>query len=300
MASSFVVKRNYDCTEDMGLFGFGSKNQVELAAGDAFGGFRLHELINSGGMADLWLATNQKEEHFALRIMHDRLKRDFKAKNRFVRGCEILSKIHKHDQIIGYYEHGKIAGRLYLLMDYIEGANMREMLHQDDPLLIDQIWNILAEMAAGLEHVHESGFIHLDYKPENLMITRNGQVKLIDFDLSIPRPEKPEKLGKYGGTPSYMAPELLLNKPVDHRVDIFAFGATAYELLTRHRPFVGDTADEVLRKQLDFNLELTSPREYIPELSVGMEKVLLKCLERDPEKRYPYMSVLIRDMQMAA
>ncbi len=264
-----------------------------------FGPFRLHELINRGMMAELWLATNQKEETFALRIMHQRLRFNLLAKRRFLRGCEILSKIHNHDQVIGYHGHGKIDGRPYLLMEYVEGANMRELFNRNDPLLVDNVWHILEDMALALEHVHDSGFMHLDYKPENILLTRNGQLRLVDFDLSLPRPAKPIKLWKYGGTPAYMAPEMLGHKPVDHRADIFAYGVAAYELLTRRRPFIGDTASEVARKQMDYSHELTSPREHNSDLSVPMEKLIMKCLERDPDKRYPFMSFLLRDLKAA-
>jgi eukaryotic-like serine/threonine-protein kinase len=283
----------------MSLFGANKSNASDGSSSNTFGPFRLHELINSGGMADLWLATNQKEETVALRLMHEKLKYNFIAKRRFVRGCEILSKIHNHDQVIGYYEHGKIDGRLYLLMEYVEGANLREMFAQNDPILVEKVWSILMDMAKALEHVHDSGFMHLDYKPENLMITRNGQVRLVDFDLSLPRPEKPEKLWKYAGTPAYMAPEQLLHKAVDHRADIFAFGVVAYELLTWKRPFVGESSEEVIRHQLDPNHPLVSPREHNPQLSIAMEKIILKCLERDLDKRYPFMSILLRDLQVA-
>jgi serine/threonine-protein kinase len=283
----------------MGLFGKGKDESGELEPNLTFGQYRLHELINSGGMADLWLATNQKEETCALRLMHRRLRFDLVAKRRFLRGCEILSQIHHHEQVIGYREHGKLDGRLYLVMEYVEGANMRELLHHNDPILVDKVWDLLMDMAFAIEHIHDSGFVHLDYKPENLLISRNGQLRLIDFDLAIPKPEQPVKLWKYGGTPAYMAPEQLLHQRIDHRADIFAFGVAAFELLTRQRPFPGETAKEILRKQLDRSTDFVAPREHNPDLSVPMERLILKCLERDPEKRYPYMSVLIRDLQAA-
>jgi serine/threonine-protein kinase len=265
----------------------------------AFGPFYLHELINSGGMADIWLATNARNEAFALRRLHDRLRFNFLARRRFIRGCEILSRIHNHEYVIGYFEHGKINGVLYELMEYVESSNLKQLFVRNDPLLAEHLRDILIHMAVALEHVHESGYMHLDFKPENILITRNAKVRLVDFDLAQPRPEKPKKLWKYPGTPAYMAPEQLLRKPIDHRADIFAYGVSAYELLTRKKPFTGETGEEVLKKQLDRTFTITPPRAQNPDISIAMERIILKCLERDPVKRYPFMSVLIRDLQAA-
>src|SRR5437879_5156435 len=195
-----------------------------------FGKYYLRELINSGGMADLWLATDSEGYTYALRRLHADLRFNFTARKRFTRGCEILSKIHNHDCVIGYYEHGKIDGALYLLMEYVEGANLKELYTTHDPVLLDNVGNILIDMATGLEHGHESGFMHLDFKPENILVTRNASVRLADFDLARPKPDKPKKLPENPGTPAYMSPEQLRGDPVDHRADIFAFGVTAYEL----------------------------------------------------------------------
>ena len=264
-----------------------------------FGPYYLQELINSGGMADIWLATNQKGEHFALRRLRDTSFFNFTARKRFVRGCEILSQIHNHDCVIGYVEHGKIAGSLYLLMEYVEASNLKQLFARDDPVLAENIGDILIDMAVGLEHVHDSGFMHLDVKPENVLVSRNARVRLVDFDLAQPKPEKPRKSSDNPGTPAYMAPEQLLRQPFDHRVDIFAYGVSAYEVLTGKKPFVGDTPDEILRKHLDRSLDFIPPRELNPDIPAALEKCILKCLERDPDKRYPYMSVLVRDLRAA-
>src|SRR5438093_2103293 len=138
-------------------------------------------------------------------------------------------------------------------------------------------------MAVGLEHIHDSGFMHLDFKPENVLVSRNGNVRLVDFDLAQPKPEKPKKMSKNPGTPAYMAPEQLLRQPYDHRVDIFAYGVTAYELLTGQKPFPGETAEEILRKQLDRSI--APPRELNPEIPPAVERSVLKCLEREPDNR---------------
>jgi len=262
----------------------------------AFGRFYLQELINTGGMAEIWLATDEERQPFALRLLRKKSRLDFTSRRRFLRGCEILSKIHSHEFVIGYFEHGKIDRTLYLLMEYVEGSNLKQVASNGDPILEEYIGNILIDMAVALEHVHDSGFMHLDFKPENVLVSRNGNVRLVDFDLAQPSPKKPTKMAKNPGTPAYMAPEQLLRQPIDHRVDLFAFGVSAYELLTNCKPFPGDTPDEVLRMQLD-RRDFLAPRQINPEIPGSLEKVILKCLEREPDKRYAIASMLVADLE---
>jgi serine/threonine protein kinase len=264
----------------------------------AFGRFYLQELINSGGMADIWLATDAENQAFALRKLHDNLRYNLLARRRFNKGSEILASIHSHEYVIGYLEHGKINGTLYCLMEYVESSNLKQMIVRTDPILLENVGNILIDMAVALEHVHDSGFMHLDFKPENVLITRNAAVRLVDFDLAQPRPEKPKKFSKNPGTPAYMAPEQLQREAYDHRVDIFSYGVTAYELLTGQKPFQGETPDEMLRRQLDRS-GFSTPRELNPDIPVAVEKSILKCLERDPDKRPPIMSVLVLELKAA-
>ena len=263
-----------------------------------FGRFYLQELINSGGMADIWLATDAEHKPYALRRLHDDLRFNFSARRRFVRGCEILSKIHNHEHVIGYLEHGKMDGRLYCLMEYVESSNLKQLMQRQDPVLVENIGNIIIDMAVALEHVHDSGFMHLDFKPENVLVTRNAAVRLVDFDLARPIPKKPARSARNPGTPAYMAPEQLRREPFDHRVDIFAFGVTAYELLTGQKPFIGDTPDEILRKQLD-RTGFASPRQLNPDLPAALEKTIAKALETDPDRRHPIASVLVLELKSA-
>jgi serine/threonine-protein kinase len=171
------------------------------------------------------------------------------------------------------------------------------LIGRTDELLAENVAQIVIDMAQGLEQVHDSGFIHLDFKPENILVTRNARVRLIDFDLAQPKPEEPRKMAGNPGTPAYMAPEHLQHLALDQRADIFAFGVTAYEVLTFAKPFPGDTPDEILRKQL--NYEMAPPRELNPDIPPALEKIILKCLEFDMSERYPYMSVVVRDLQSA-
>src|SRR5262245_14515453 len=215
-----------------------------------------------------------------------------------VRGCEILAHIHNHEYVIGYLEHGKINGTLYCLMEYVESSNLKQLLVRNDSILGENVGNILIDMAVALEHVHDSGFMHLDFKPENVLVTRNAAVRLVDFDLAQPRPEKPKKFSKNPGTPAYMAPEQLQREAFDHRVDVFAYGVTAYELLTGQKPFQGDTPEEILRRQLDRS-GFVAPRELNPGIPPAVEKSILKCLDRDMDKRHPIVSVLVLELKAA-
>lgn len=270
----------------------------QTTAPQPFGRFYLRELINSGGMADIWLATDAKDKPYALRRMHARYRFNFFARRRFMKGCEILAAIPDHEGIIGYVEHGKIKGQPYLLMEYVEAANLKQLYARQDPVLAEHIAQILIDMAAALEHLHENGLMHLDFKPENVLVTHNAAVRLVDFDLVKPIPDKPVKFSKNPGTPGYMAPEQLRGEAITHRVDIFAFGVAAYELLTNHKPFPGETPAEILRLQTDRS-KFIAPRQHNPDIPVSLEKVILKCLEQEPEKRYHFMSLMTRDLRAA-
>ena len=279
--------------------GIQAADKARVGALERFGGrFYLHELINSGGMADIWLVTDERGRPFALRKLKPELRFKFRSRRRFVRGCQVLSQLNESDHIVGYVEHGKLEGTLYLLMDYVEASNLKLRLARQDPVLAENVAQILIDMAVGLNHVHESGFMHLDFKPENILVTGNGNVRLIDFDLAQPILEKPKKMSDNSGTPGYMSPEQLQGKPIDARVDIFAYGVAAYELLTNHKPFPGETPADILGAQLEPAGPIP-PREHNAAIPAALEHIVLKCLERDPDRRHPFVSVLVHELQGA-
>jgi serine/threonine-protein kinase len=264
-----------------------------------FGRFYLQEHVASGGMADIWYATDAKNRGYALRLMHPKLRFDFSARRRFLRGCELHAKIGDCPGIIGYVEHGKVDGQLYLLMEYIEGDNLKDLYGRQDPVLVENVAQILIDMAIGLESMHNNGFMHLDFKPENVLVSRNANVRLIDFDLAQPIPEKPTKFTKKNpGTPAYMPPEQLLGQPLSHHVDIFSFGVAAFELLTYQKPFPGETPAEILMKQQD-RTEFVAPTQINPDIPQALEKVILRCLETEPVRRYPFIGLMVRELQAA-
>jgi serine/threonine protein kinase len=280
----------------LGLF---KKSSTPISSGPGpFGKFQLHELIASGGMADIWLATDGKGKPCAVRRLLPDLQGDATARKRFLQGCEALEKCQGNECVIGYLEHGKIDGQQYLAMEYLEGANLKVLYAQHDPVLLENVAQIIIDVASALEHIHECGYMHLDVKPENVIVSRNAAVRVVDFDLAQPITEKPRKVTKNPGTPAYMAPEQLSGQPIDQRVDVFAFGVAAYELLTNQKPFPGETSAEILRAQTDRS-DFLLPRQLNPDVPVGLERAILKCIEREPDKRYLYLSVLVRDLKAA-
>ena len=261
---------------------------------EKFGRFYLRELLNSGGMADIWLVSDERRKNYALRRLKKELRFNFTARRRFARGNKILEQLAGSDHIVGYVEHGSD----YLLMDYVEAENLKLLFARHDPVLTENVAQILIDMAAGLHAVHENGYMHLDFKPENILVSRNGAVRLIDFDMAQPLPESPVKFAKNPGTPGYMAPEQLQRTGIDGRADIFAYGVAAYELLTNQKPFPGDSPGEILAAQLQ-EAGPVPLRELNPDVPPALEKVILKCLAREPERRHAFTSVMLRELQNA-
>ena len=266
--------------------------------GTKLGRYQLHELINSGGMSEIWLATDETGAQVAVRLMLNNSTFAFTERKRFLTGCEVLREVAGHELIIGYFEHGKIGGELALVMEYVEGDNLKLLMGNQDSMLGENVAEVLIHTATALDHLHDHGFMHLDFKPENVLLTRNGGLRLIDFDLAQPIPKVPRKLDKNPGTPYYMSPEQLLRENVDQRADVWAWGVSAYELLTFRKPFGGETADDVLREQLN-RAKFITPRDLNAEIPGALERIILRCLERNPEKRYPVTSVLVHELKQA-
>ena len=159
----------------MGLFDIiGGKNPERGESGH-FGDYDLQEVVNSGGMADIWLAIDPDKHPVAVRRLHAGLRKDSKAKKRFVSGCEILEKVCKHPYIVDYLGHGKIKGDLYLTMEYCEFPNLKILISRADPVLEQDVGNILIDVAEALEHVHDCGYLHYDFKPENILVVSARQ-----------------------------------------------------------------------------------------------------------------------------
>ena len=264
--------------------------------GTTFAGHSIVEKINRGGLADIYLGANQSGQKFVLRVLLAEFRFDWKAVRRFRWGGKVLSQLN-HPNVIHLYDEGKYHGWRYEVLEHVDGPNLKEKILRSDPLLRAHQLKLLFGMALGLAHIHDRGFLHLDFKPENVLVSKIYEPKLIDFDLAIRRPKRPKRASKLSGTPAYLAPEQLAREPVDERADIFAYGVTAYEMLTGKKPVTGNTIEEVVKKYAAFDDHLKPLRAHLPDVPYAIERVILKCLEKDVERRYPSMGLVVRDLQ---
>jgi serine/threonine protein kinase len=196
--------------------------------------------------------------------------------------CSIL----RHKNIVQTFEHGiTYDGEPILVMELIDGLGLNFLIETHSPMLNGRRIDVLCQLAEALDYLHGQRFLHRDICPRNVMVTKDGVVKLIDFGLTIPYTPDFCKPGNRTGTPDYLAPELIARRATDHRVDLFALGVTAYETFTANLPWEKARGSmEVLRKHM--GIPGRDPREFKPDLDEMTTKVLMKSIERDPALRF--------------
>ncbi len=208
--------------------------------------------------------------------------------------CEGEIAIHlKHPRIVETYEHGKtIEDAPYLLMEFLEGPNLNMVIASHDQCLESRRARYIYQTAEAIAAIHAAGFIHRDVCPRNLMLTNKREdLKLIDFGLTVPATAEFMQPGIRTGTPNYMAPELVRRRPTDHRVDIFAFGVTAYEICTGQLPWLrGDTG----LAAMSHDKPPTDIRKYRPQIHPQLAKAIHACLEPEPKNRCPSIDAFMR------
>jgi serine/threonine-protein kinase len=238
--------------------------------------YRVESLLGHGAMGTVYRARHVKVgREFAIKILHPRLLADEKIRRRFAREAELAGALH-HRNVVNVVDVGESAdGLRYLVMEYAGGSTLYELIKGAGPMPSAQVTAIVRQLLAGLEHAHDRGLIHRDFKPENVIIERGhgvDLVKIVDFGVAILRDDaatpgntRLTTAGLVLGTPLYMAPEQALGAPIDHRIDLFALGVMCFEMLTGMPPFDGDGVD-VARANLLTDTPVMSVR--VPGLQV--------------------------------
>lgn len=197
--------------------------------------------------------------------------------------CALL----KHDNIVRTFENGITeTGEPYLVMEWVEGLGLNYLVETRAPQLVGNRINFLGQLCDAIQYMHDSKWLHRDLCPRNVMVDKDGVLKLIDFGLTIPYTPAFCVGGNRTGTSDILAPEIIKRKTTDHRVDLFALGVTAYEVFTSQLPWErSPSSEETFRRRL--NQEPREAKDLAPGIDARLNEILLKSIARDPADRYP-------------
>jgi serine/threonine protein kinase len=268
---------------------------MPFAAGSKLDGYEVLGLLGAGGMGEVYRARDPAlKREVAIKVLPFFVSRDPDRLHRFEQEAQATAALN-HPNILAVYQFGVFEGAPYLVSELLEGGTLRQVL-QRGSLTARKTIDYAVQIAHGLAAAHEQGIVHRDLKPENLFVTKDGRVKILDFGLAKlmqtqPAPDSNASTltrntdpGMVMGTAGYMSPEQVRGQNVDHRTDIFAFGAILYEMLTGTRAFHRATSAETLTAIL--NDEPPAISQLVQTIPQGLQRVVHRCLEKTPEQRF--------------
>jgi serine/threonine protein kinase len=259
--------------------------------------YKILERIGGGGMGVVYKAEDTKLKRLvALKFLPPAFATDPTTQERFIHEAQAASAL-QHNNICAIHEIDETDdGQMYIVMDYYEGKTLGQLSMNNEQLSIDKIIDYIIQIAQGLQKAHEKGIIHRDIKPANIMITDDGEVKILDFGLAkLPKGTILTKEKSTLGTTNFMSPEMIEGKEVDHRTDIWSLGVLFYELISGQLPFSGEYESAVM-----YAIVNESYKPITQEKGEGfneLDKVINKCLEKNPNNRFQHLDDLIVDLQ---
>ena len=243
--------------------------------------YRIIGLLGRGGMGEVYRADDLKlGQPVALKFLPRRFAADKERLERFYAEVRIARGV-SHPNVCRVYDVGDIDGQHYLSMEFVDGEDLTSLLKRIGRLPADKALDIARELCAGLAAAHDKGVLHRDLKPSNVMIDGRGRARITDFGLAVAADQAVE--GEVSGTPAYMAPEQLAGKGASVRSDVYAMGLVLYELYTGHKAFDGASLRELRRKHTED--APVSPSTLAPGFDPIVERVILRCLEKEPSAR---------------
>lgn len=250
--------------------------------------------LGDGGMGMVYRVRDREtNEILALKLLRPEIARDPAMMERFKNEIRLAHRI-THKNVCRIYDFNRVDDLAYFTMEYVDGESLRALLKRAGKLTPERVTDLARQICAGLSEAHVQGVVHRDLKPENVMLGRDGLVKLLDFGIARAVGSDTATARTIMGTPEYMAPEQSQGKPVDQRVDLYALGLILYESLTGRRAFSGATPVEIALKQL--KEKPLSPRKFLPTTPAHLEAVVLRCLEKDPSRRFASAAELLRTL----
>ncbi len=271
----------------------------QMAIRVAIEGYDQLEQIGVGGMAAVYRARKVSiDKVVAIKVLFPYLATDESYIERFQREAKAAASI-QHENVVNIIDFGESDGAFYIVMEYYDGRTLEQLMKERPGLPPEIAIRILLEVAYGLEAAHALDIVHRDVKPANIIITNQGAIKIADFGLA--RKSDSETMitqqGKVVGTPAYMSPEQAAGRSIGPASDIFSFGVVAYELLSRRKPFEGQSYSDVLEKIQTF--EPSRVGIINPLISMELENLVKRCLEKNESARYASASALVADLEAA-
>ncbi len=257
--------------------------------------YKILEEIGAGGMGIVYKAEDSRlNRTVGLKFVVPRIVRREEDRERFMREAQTAASLN-HPNICTIYEIDEVEENLFIAMEYVEGRSLKHIIEKG-PLKFESVLDIAVQVADGLREAHDEGIVHRDIKSSNIMLTKKNQAKIMDFGLAKPLEEaKMTETATVMGTVAYMSPEQASGEPVDHRTDIWSFGVVLYEMLSGRLPFGGEHQQLILYSILNQNPQ---PLDDLPyAVPMELEKIIYKCLEKEPSERYQRTVELFEDLR---
>ena len=254
--------------------------------------YRIVRIIGVGGMAVVFEAVDTvMKRTVAVKMLKEEIAGDAQAVKRFINESRAVSML-SHPNIVSIYDVSVRDDLKYIVMERVDGITLKNYMNSRGPLPPKEIMNYTAQILRALDHAHSKGIIHRDIKPQNIMLLKNGKIKVTDFGIAkLPNAETVTMTDKAIGTVYYISPEQASGKKIDPRSDIYSLGVVMYEMATGKLPFVADSPVSVALMQV--NNQPRPPRELLPSIPPGVEAMILTAMEKDPDKRFQSASVML-------
>ena len=256
---------------------------MKLAPGITVDGrYRLENRIGSGGMADVWRARDTElDRDVALKLLHENFARDTEFVERFRREASSAAGL-QHPNVVSVFDRGSYEDSYYIAMELVEGSSLRELI--DGGLEIEEAVEVTRQMLAAAAFAHEHGIVHRDLKPMNVLIDRDGRVRVTDFGIARAGGSEITRTGSVMGTAQYLSPEQAQGMDVSPATDVYAIGVILFEMLCGRVPFDGDNAVAIAMKQV--GEEPPVPSSINPKVSPALDAIVLRALAKDPAQRF--------------
>ena len=251
--------------------------------------------IGSGGMADVYKGKDHKlNRYVAIKVLKSDYRNDQVFIQKFVSEAQAAAGL-MHPNVVNVYDVGQDRGLFYMVMELVEGITLKDYIEKKGRLSAKETISISIQMVTGLQAAHNHHIIHRDIKPQNIIISKEGKVKVTDFGIARATTATQTISTSVMGSVHYTSPEQARGGAVDQKSDIYSVGITMYEMITGHVPFDGDSTVSVALKHLQE--EIVSPSEEVPDIPYSLECIIMKCTQKNPERRYHDCESLLQDLK---